>query len=162
MTRPEDAVPSAGRSGADSADVERYLAQVRAALDDLPAQQRDDLLEDLPGHLLEASADSGRPSSARSGHRTTTPPTCGPPPACRRGPPADGRRGGPCRPAHGLLEATSRRVGELADRVARRGRAARARLPAQLRPAWWVLRGYLVLAVPPPSASCSGSVSRPS
>ena len=61
MTGPEDHPTGGGRRAADGADAERYLASVRAALDDLPPQARDDLLEDLPGHLHETSAGSGLP-----------------------------------------------------------------------------------------------------
>jgi hypothetical protein len=44
-----------------------YLASVRAALSDLPAEERDELCEDLEQHLVEVAAESDEPLSARLG-----------------------------------------------------------------------------------------------
>jgi len=149
MTDPDPDLPGGGRRGADAADVERYLARVRTALDDLRPEQRDDLLEDLPGHLLEASADSGQPLERTLGAPQTYAAdlrsSAGLPPR------TSSRRvaGRFVLPAAQLADATARRARALGDqaRTTSQGRAVLDFLP-QLRPAWWVLRGYLVLAVP--------------
>ncbi|HEX2052316.1 MAG TPA: hypothetical protein VHJ78_01140, partial [Actinomycetota bacterium] len=40
-------------------EAEAYLAAVREQLDDLPDEERTDLLEDLAGHLADVSANRG-------------------------------------------------------------------------------------------------------
>ena len=149
MTGPEDHLPGSGRRSADGADAERYLAQVREALDDLPPQQADDLLEDLPGHLHEASADSGQPLERTLGtpeaYAAELRSSAGLPPRTTGRPAAAPF----ALPGAHLADATARRARMLGDR-ARETPQGRAVLDfvRQLRPAWWVLRGYLVLAVP--------------
>ena len=141
MTRPDDTRPDA--------DVERYLEQVRAWLDDLPPAQRDDLLDDLAGHLLEASADSGLPLER----------TLGAPQAYAAElrssagllPRATARGGARpfVLPGARLVDAAGARARAAADRARRTPQGgAVLDFTRQLRPAWWVLRGYLVLAVP--------------
>jgi hypothetical protein len=120
-----------------------YLAAVERELDDLPAEERTALLEDLAPHLEALGAeDDDRPVAVRLG-----------PPAAYA---AD------LRSAAGLpARAAATRGG--APALAARLDAARAslavrrltpaarqvgRLLAELRPAWWVLRGYLVVLVP--------------
>ena len=149
MTGPEDHLPGSRRLRADGADAERYLASVRAELDDLPPEQRDDLLEDLPGHLLEASADSGEPLErtlgTASAYAAELRSSAGLPPrttARRVAKPF-------VLPGAQLADAAARRAHELADRAREtpQGRSVADFVPT-LRPAWWVLRGYLVVAVP--------------
>ena len=53
-----------------SPEVVAYLAAVRAALADLPAEERDDLLTDVRASLVEAAAESGGNIAARLGPRT--------------------------------------------------------------------------------------------
>ncbi len=144
MTHPERPLP-----GADAGDAERYLARVREALDDLPPQAGDDLLEDLPGHLLEASADSGQPLERTLGapeaYAAELRASAGLPPRTTAR-----RAAAPfALPGAHLVDAAARRGRQLADRAREtsQGRAVLDFVP-QLRPAWWVLRGYLVLAVP--------------
>jgi hypothetical protein len=118
-----------------------YLAAVEHELADLSAEDRSALMEDLALHLDALSAeDDVRPLVVRLGPAAAyaadlraaagLPARGGPPPA------ADWR---------GWLD------GVLASPAARRavpaGRAVR-RLLGELRPAWWVLRGYLVVLVP--------------
>ena len=129
-------------------EADSYLAQVRAALADLPPVLRDDLLEDLPGHLEETLAEVGGPLER----------TLGTPQAYA----AELRASLPDRVQEPV--ATSRRLdawGQAAvrsgSRGARRVVAGLADLPygrqllaflPELRPGWWVLRGYLLVALP--------------
>jgi len=48
-------------------EVSEYLAAVRAALDDLPATERDDLLAEVEPSLLDAAAETGGNVSAHLG-----------------------------------------------------------------------------------------------
>lgn len=120
-------------------DVTRYVDAVREALSDLPAAQRDELLDDLTQHLQEVAAEGDAPLSVRLGSpaayavelRTSIGLTAPAPPAGRR----------VQRLAAGLAEARDAVVDHPT------GRAVLAFLP-ELRPGWWVLRGYLLVAVP--------------
>ena len=135
MTAPT--APTAPTTPTTAADAQVYLAAVDRELADLPAEDRSELLDDLAMHLaaLEEEADD-RPLVARLGSPTDYAAelraAAGLPE--RSDPSKDGR-------AAALLQAAqrlraSRAVRELAD------------FSAQLRPAWWVLRGYLVVLVP--------------
>lgn len=126
-----------------TAEIDRYFAGVSAALADLPEQVRQELLEDLPDHLAEIAADDPASLDER----------LGPPPAYAA----------ELRAAAGLdVTAPKRRANRLDAAVA----ALRPHLRTfdeqvgqligydrlvdflvQLRPAWWVLRGYLVALV---------------
>jgi hypothetical protein len=120
-----------------------YLAAVEHELADLPAEDRSALLEDLAQHLDALTAeDDDRPVTVRLG-----------PPAAyaadlraAAGLPARGSAVRPAAPGlrdrlDGLLDSPAvRRVRPLAGEV--------RRLLTELRPAWWVLRGYLVVLVP--------------
>ena len=117
-----------------------YLTAVERELDDLPAEERTALVEDLAMHLEALGAeDDDRPIPVRLG-----------PPAAYA---ADLRSaaGLPVRKA-GSVPALRARLDAVRASVAvrRLGPAARAvrRLLGELRPAWWVLRGYLVVLVP--------------
>lgn len=128
MSAPAPAVHSAA-----AAD---YLAAVGARLADLPAEERAALLEDLALHLdALAGEDDDRPLHVRLG-------------------PADAYAA-ELRAAAGLPpQAAVSRAGE--DGVVQRVAALLGhpwvtevrRLVVELRPAWWVLRGYLVVLVP--------------
>jgi hypothetical protein len=118
-------------------EVARYAAAVRAAFADLPAPDRETLLEDIEDHLVEVAAESGGPLEERLGPPETY---------------AAELRAWAGLPAPG---ATRRRLrtSRLASRLQRMGAAAAAHpaggaivefLP-ELRPAWWVLRGYLAV-----------------
>ncbi|HLU32669.1 MAG TPA: hypothetical protein VKZ74_01420 [Natronosporangium sp.] len=121
-------------------EIEEYVAQVREALADLPPAQRSEVLEDLPAHLAEVAAEDPAPLSQRLG------------------PPAEY--------AAELRAALHPSAGEgrlsWRSRLRARGEQVAAqlrRLDVQagpligyerlsdflrlLRPAWWVLRGYL-------------------
>ncbi|MBP2707193.1 hypothetical protein JOL79_25750 [Microbispora sp. RL4-1S] len=114
-----------------------YADAVRAALADLPPDDREELLDDLDDHLAEIASESGMPLEERlgppesyaaelraayGGRPTTTRP----------------RRGGPWAWATGLIRAAH---GRLLGLPAYREVVA---FWPELRPAWWLVRGYVV------------------
>jgi hypothetical protein len=116
-----------------ASDVATYAASVRAALSDLPSGQAEVLLEDLEDHLREIAAEAGGPLAERLG------------------PPEQYAQ--ELRAAYGAVQANSRRqepgLRHLRLAVAWVTKSAwyrqvRTFLP-ELRPAWWVLRAYLVV-----------------
>ena len=114
--------------------VQDYLAQVHAELVDLPAEDRAELLEDLEQHLVAVEAE-GEPFAGRLG------------PAADYAAELRAAAGLPPRPAR----EPRRRLSPLPALRRAAGwpwvREARAFLPT-LVPAWWVLRGYLVVLLP--------------
>ncbi|GAB7040491.1 MULTISPECIES: HAAS signaling domain-containing protein [Catenuloplanes] len=121
-------------------EITHYVEAVRAALSDLPSRQRDDLLEDLPSHLAEVRAESGEPLSRRLG-----------PPEVYAAElrVAMGMVGGGRVPLRARLDEAAHRLRARGVDVDRRagtllGYEQGSDFLRQLRPAWWVLRGYLV------------------
>ena len=119
-------------------DVARYAAAVRAAFADLPAPDREALLEDIEDHLVEVAAETGGPLEERLGSPETY---------------ATELRAWAGLPTPGAARHRGPRASRLGRRLERRWRAALAHpagravvefLP-ELRPAWWVLRGYLAV-----------------
>jgi hypothetical protein len=109
-------------------EVSEYLAAVRAALDDLPATERDDLLAEVEPSLLDAASETGGNVSARLG-------------------PAEDFAA-ELRTAAGL-QVPSRRTGSeprLLVGLRRLARDPRVRELGRLAPIWWVARGYLAVA----------------
>jgi hypothetical protein len=116
-------------------DVATYAASVRAALSDLPADQASVLLEDLEDHLREIAAEAEGPLTERLG------------------PPEQYAK--ELRAAYGATQVNTRPQ-DPALRDLQRARVwvtgsewyrqVRAFLP-ELRPAWWVLRGYLAALI---------------
>jgi hypothetical protein len=133
-----------------SAEADAYLAAVRAELDDLPEEERGELLDDLSSHLAEVSThdtDDGTPLQLRLGS------------PAQYAAELRAAAGLPPRAAPSSTDEPSRRrIAEVlassgAGRLATRLRhhpwmVGVLRLLRDLRPAWWVLRGYLVVAVP--------------
>src|ERR1700687_3792745 len=122
-------------SNDQASDVNTYAASVRAALSDLPSAQADVLLKDLENRLREISAEAGGPLTER----------LGPPEQYAqelRAAYGDARPGGK-RPDPALRD-----LRRAIDWMTTSGwyRQVRAFLP-ELRPAWWVLRAYLVVLV---------------
>jgi len=115
-------------------EIANYAAAVRGELSDLPAAERDILLEDLEQHLAEVVEESGPSLEARLG----TP----------EGYAAE------LRTAYGTHAISAPQAFARSRRVLARAttsvtssgtyRAFRGYLP-ELRPAWWVLRAYLVV-----------------
>jgi hypothetical protein len=114
--------------------VAAYLRDVRAALDDLPADERDDLLEGLEADLTELRAEEGGPLTDRLGspqaYAAELRSAAGLPPHGGRRAPRTQRLRSAVRP---LLERAA----------AWPGVAPVRRFLPELRPGWWVLRGYL-------------------
>ena len=115
-------------------EVTRYLEEVRRHLADLPAEERDGLMEDLEDHLANVAAEHGLPLERRLGEPAAFAAELRASAGLDGPTPTSGRRWGPVRAVAGSL-ATS----PTWQRV-------RAFLP-ELRPGWWVLRGYLAVAV---------------
>jgi hypothetical protein len=122
-------------SNEPASDVATYAASVRAALSDLPSDQAAVLLEDLEDHLKEIAAEAGGPLTERLG------------------PPEQYAK--ELRIAYGATQVDARRQDPaLRDLQLARAwvtgsewyRQVRAFLP-ELRPAWWVLRGYLAALI---------------
>jgi len=120
-------------SNDQASDVATYAASVRTALADLPPDQAEVLLEDLEDHLREVAAEAGGPLAERLG------------------PPEQYAQ--ELRAAYGATHAGgTRQDPALRDfKLAVRSVTAsawfgqvRAFLP-ELRPAWWVLRAYVVV-----------------
>jgi hypothetical protein len=110
-------------------EVAAYLDQVRAALADVPAEERDEMLADLEVSLLEGAADG--------------------PPEARLGPPE--RFAHELRAAAGLATTAPAQPRGLRERLTAladtpRGRAARV-TGRELTPVWWVARGYVAAFV---------------
>lgn len=132
-------------NGTSTDEITAYVAAVRAALAGLPEATRDELLEDLPEHLAEVAADDvgtlvdrlGPPSVyaaellAGAGYVGGFP---DPPP--KRDQVAE------------LREAVLRVARVVDDRTGPLlGHVRASEFLRQLRPAWWVLRGYLAAMV---------------
>jgi HAAS domain-containing protein len=109
-------------------EVTEYLAAVRAALDDLPPTERDDLLAEVEPSLLDAASETGGQMSARLG------------------PPEE--FAAELRAAAGLHAPPAAAGGapRLLDLVRRLARHPRLRELRRLAPIWWVVRGYLAVA----------------
>jgi hypothetical protein len=121
-------------------EIERYISGVSAALADLPDPVRQELLEDLPDHLAEIAADDpaslddrlGPPASYAAELRAATGVDVG---KHERSPARVAATIAALRPhARTFDETVGRLIGY--DRL--------VDFLAQLRPAWWVLRGYVV------------------
>ena len=117
-------------------DIAAYVAGVRSHLDDIDSDEVEEMLDDLANHLRELRADSqdsfdsllGEPHMYAAELRDSA--GIAPPPSA------------PAKPSRiGRLEA-------LLDRAKGHAwvRAVRDFLP-ELRPAWWVLRGYLLVVL---------------
>ncbi len=115
-------------------EVATYAAAVRAELSDLSGAEREALLQDLEDHLAEVVAESGVPLSSRLGDPATYAAELRA--AYRVNNQSTAQRFGRIR----LLRATTTR------RIFGSGtyQAVREYVP-ELQPAWWVLRGYLVV-----------------
>jgi hypothetical protein len=122
-------------SNDQAGDVAAYAASVRVALSDLPPDQAEVLLEDLEDHLREVAAEAGGPLSERLGSPEQY---------------AQELRSayGTTRPGGKQQDGALRDLRRLIDWVTMSAwyRQFRAFLP-ELRPAWWVLRAYLVVLV---------------
>ncbi|BFU46917.1 HAAS signaling domain-containing protein [Krasilnikovia sp. MM14-A1004] len=133
-------------NGTAQDEITAYVFAVRAALGDLPESLRDELLEDLPEHLAEVLAEGegtlvdrlGVPSAYAAELRTSAGFVGGfpdPPP------PIPNRFVELRQDLQRALGVVDRRLGPLF------GAARASEFLVLLRPAWWVLRGYLVAMI---------------
>ncbi|MEN3611434.1 hypothetical protein AAH979_17965 [Plantactinospora sp. ZYX-F-223] len=121
-------------------EIARYVGQVREALADLPPPVRDELLEDLPEHLAEVAAEGegslyerlGPPQAYAMELRTAA---GVPPPAGAVN--LDQRIGAAVRKGRDRIRAADTRLGPVL------GYTRLSDFLRLLRPAWWILRGYL-------------------
>ncbi|MDW5323283.1 HAAS signaling domain-containing protein [Plantactinospora sp. KLBMP9567] len=121
-------------------EIARYVGQVREALADLPPPVRDELLEDLPEHLAEVAAEAegslyerlGPPQAYAMELRTAAGVT---PPAGAVN--LDQRIGAAVRKGRERIRAADNRLGPVL------GYTRLSEFLRLLRPAWWILRGYL-------------------
>jgi hypothetical protein len=124
-------------------DVDTYLARVRAALDDIPADERAELLEEVEASLHETVFETGGPVAAQLG------------------PPED--FAAELRSAAGLHPPTASqtiRLRESLERLVSHPRlAATARFSRELAPIWWAARGYIAVAGLALAAGTSWSTS---
>jgi uncharacterized membrane protein len=133
-------------------DVTNYAAIVRAQLADLPATERDALLEDLEQHLAEVAAEGEGSLVDR----------LGPPEAYAVELRAAYGAGHPSTPGTQSPQTNGEHLVDSVRAAAARvigsdwARQILAFLP-ELRPAWWVLRGYLAALIL--SAALSGGYS---
>lgn len=114
-------------------DVGRYIGAVRAALADLPADERDDLLLEVEASIADAAGDSDAPVAARLGSPEEF--------AAELREAAGFHGASPQRAEHGSLRS-------LANRAARH--PALRRIPSlanELAPLWWVARGYAAAGI---------------
>ena len=126
---------SAPAATAHTAEAQEYLAAVGARLADLPDDERTALLEDLALHLDALSAeDDDRPLPVRLG----PPETYAAELRAAAGLP-------PLQTAAAAEDGLQRRVAAV---LGHRWVVEVRRLVAELRPAWWVVRGWLVVLVP--------------
>ncbi|XVV13628.1 HAAS signaling domain-containing protein [Actinoplanes sp. CA-131856] len=124
-------------------EIADYVAAVREALADLPDATRDELLEDLPEHLAEVRAEGsgtlverlGTPAAYAAELRATAGFVGGfpDPPRGKWVTPAEIRA-----KVQPVLDRADVKVGPVI------GYAKASEFLVLLRPAWWVLRGYLV------------------
>lgn len=128
-------------TGADEVDeVAAYVAAVRDALADLPAREREELLEDLRAHLTEVAAEGDLPLWNRIG-----------PPweyAAELRSAAHPELGRPARRGNARLDAWRRRARERLAVLDTKlgpmfGHERASEFLRLLLPAWWVVRGYL-------------------
>jgi hypothetical protein len=122
-------------------EVQDYLTAVERELADLAAEDRSALMEDLALHLdALGTEDDDRPLVVRLGPAAAY--------AADLRAAADLPARGGLAPAPGLRARVDAVLGSAAYRRAEPVLRSAARLVVELRPAWWVLRGYLVVLVP--------------
>jgi hypothetical protein len=118
-----------------SAQIEAYLAAVRAALSDIAEDERADLLAEVEASLVEAAGAGDRPIAS-----------LGPPEefaAELRASAGLGEATAPVVRSPGALDAFRSFATELARRPAL---VVARRVGRELAPAWWLVRGFLLVA----------------
>jgi hypothetical protein len=123
-------------------EVADYVAQVRTALADLPPAVRDELLDDLPEHLAEVAAEGEGSLTERLGppaaYAAELRAAAGAPTGRGGSTTVDARLRDAVVKARARLRAVDNRAGPLI------GYQRVSDFVRVLRPAWWVVRGFLV------------------
>ncbi len=133
-----------------SAQIEAYLAAVRSSLSDLAEDERADLLAEVEASLVEAAGEGDRPINS-----------LGPPEefaAELRASAGFGESAAPVAEPRRPLEALRAFAAELVQRPAVRSGLRAAR---ELAPAWWLVRGYLVVAAIALVTGATWSIAHP-
>ncbi|HEU5107153.1 MAG TPA: hypothetical protein VFT95_01110, partial [Micromonosporaceae bacterium] len=140
-------------SAAAQSEIARYTEAVRAALADMPAKARDELLEDLPEHLAEVAAEGEGPLEDRLGppdrYAAELRASAGVAPR-RKDSFADTARSAAVQ-VRGRLRRLDARIGPMI------GYGTASEFLRLLRPAWWVLRGYLAAMIVTYATDSSGN-----
>jgi hypothetical protein len=132
-----------------SAEIEAYLAAVRAALSDLPEDERADLLAEVEASLVETVGEDERPIAS-----------LGPPEAFAAELRASAGLGDAV--VHAVSSGGLDALRSLASGVVRRPEVRRVfRLARELAPAWWLVRGCLVVAAVAAATGASWSIAHP-
>ncbi|BBH66162.1 hypothetical protein ACTI_28470 [Actinoplanes sp. OR16] len=128
----------------DQDEIGNYVEEVRQALGGLPPAAREELLEDLPEHLAEVLAEGGGTLVGRLGSPSAY--------AAELIASAGLAEGGEEQPRRGGLRGQARDLRNRAREATRQadvrvgpllGYERASEFLTLLRPAWWVLRGYL-------------------
>jgi uncharacterized membrane protein len=133
-----------------AAELEAYLAEVRAALSDLPEDERADLLAEVQASLVEAVGE---------GDRTIA--SLGPPGAFAaelRSSAGLGEHAAPAAVSPAGAAVLRSRLLELGQRPVVQ---ATVRLARELAPAWWLVRGCLLVAAFAAATGASWSIAHP-
>ena len=132
-----------------SAEIVAYLAAVRAALSDLPEDERADLLAEVEASLVEAVGE---------GERTIA--SLGPPQTFAAELRASAGLGEQAAPAvsRSAVDALRAAVAELGRHPAIQRATQLAR---ELAPAWWLVRGGLLIAAAASATGASWSIAHP-
>ena len=132
-----------------SAEIEAYLAAVRAALSDIPEDERADLLAEVEASLVEAAGEGDRPIAS-----------LGPPEEFAAELRASAGLGEPAE-----APAASRGFGACARWSSGSAHGPRARsamrTARELAPAWWLVRGFLLVAAIAAVTGASWSIEHP-
>jgi hypothetical protein len=116
------------------AEVDVYMRAVRAALADLPADERDDLLVEVEASIADAAAESDAPVAAR----------LGPPEDFA----AELRAAAGLHPGPAVAREERESLRMLVRRLSRHPVVTRVRsLANDLAPIWWVARGYSAVGI---------------
>ena len=132
-------------TGIENDEVARYVEQVAVALGDLPPATRQELLDDLPEHLAEVRAEGDESLVDRLGPAEAYAAELR---ASAGAPDAPGGPAGRSARWAATSAALRRRFGAADHRLGPvLGYATASDFLRLLRPAWWVLRGYLAAMV---------------
>ena len=128
-------------SGGLPADIVEYVAAVRALLTDLDPDEIDDLTDDLHSHLAEIRAESEEPFADLIGTPEQFAAELRQSAGLAQATPAGLRLGSVTRSFERIARTAERRFAPI---VAHRWTRATLDFLPELRPAWWVARGYLL------------------